>query len=65
MPPKTRNQVAEPRKRKASEKARDNQSKPPKKPKVITLKVGAAKFVHPHDMFKEPTPEPEPEPLLQ
>jgi hypothetical protein len=57
MPPKTRKQVAEPRKRKASQKARDNQPKPPKKAKVSTLKVGAKKFIHPDDMFKEPTPE--------
>ena len=58
MPPKTRNQVAEPRKRKASEKARDNQSKPLKKHKVIKLKVGAEKFIHPDNMFDKPTPEP-------
>jgi hypothetical protein len=54
----TRNKAAEPRKRKASEKARDNQSKPPKKAKVIKLKVGAEKFIHPNDMLKKPTPEP-------
>src|SRR5271154_5529693 len=58
MPPKTRNEAAAPRKRKASQKSRDSQPKPPKKAKVIKLKVGAEKFIHPDNMFDKPIPEP-------
>ena len=53
----TRNKVTEPRKRKASKKVRDNQSKPSKIAKTVPKFVGAKKFIHPHDMSKEPSPE--------
>ena len=53
----TRHKVAEPRKRKASQKARENQPKKSQKAKGPKIKVGAHKFIHPDDMLKEPTPE--------
>ena len=57
MVTETRKKAVEPRKRKASEKVRDNQSKQQKTPKTARKLVGAKKFIHPDDIHKEPSPE--------
>ena len=53
----TRNKASEPRKRKANEKACDNQFKRPKKAKTVPKLVSARKFIHPRDMSNEPSSE--------